>query len=540
MKMKVLKLSICFIITLVLIMSSNIVHADLAPDFTLTDVDGNVFSLNSFRGKIVVLDFFATYCPPCRDEIGHLKIVRNEFGSQVAIISISMWDQDTNDKLKQFRSDYGISWILARDTSSVYGKYGSPGIPALFTVDQDGYLRYQHVGLTDASILIGEINGLLSLSLTVRTSPLLSNIHIKIDGRDYYISGESLAVTVSSGQHQVELVDTVVKEGSDIEYRFSGWGGIGSGSANPTQIDISTSSRLEANFQRYCKVVFAQSRSGGTPYVIVDGASYALPQTFWFESGSSHSFSYELVSSGTGIQYTLMSTSYTSPITVAGPTTVIANYKTQYYVMVISEHGDHTPSQWVDEGGSLMATVMSPAGNNGDGTQYRCIGYKIDDGSLQPGTSYIFENVQAPQKIDFQWIPQYYLTVNTDPAGLVPQPTVSPSGSWHDARALVTCAAQAVNKCRFNYWILDGVTQEAENTQLIITMDKPRDATARYTAAADLNFDGKVDEADMLTIVAAFQSKPGDTNYDPRMDFDNNGLISIIDVSVVAKDFGKA
>jgi hypothetical protein len=97
-----------------------------------------------------------------------------------------------------------------------------------------------------------------------------------------------------------------------------------------------------------------------------------------------------------------------------------------------------------------------------------------------------------------------------------------------------------VNKYRFKYWILDGAPQESENAQLIIAMDKPREATAHYAPAADLNFDGKVDEADMLVIVVAFQSTPGDINYDPSMDFDNNGFISIIDVSVVAKDFVEA
>jgi hypothetical protein len=331
-----------------------------------------------------------------------------------------------------------------------------------------------------------------------------------------------------------------VKESDDVEYRFSHWNGITSGSNNPTQIEIAASSALEADFSKYYKIVFTESGGEGTLQVTVDGTPYPLPQTLWLESGSQHSFNYEPASGGAGIRCAPASTSYTSPITVGGPTTVTANYKTQYYVTVTSEHGDHTPSQWVDKGGNLVTTVISQADNNGAGTRYRCTGYKINDENLQPGTSYTFENIQAPQTIDFQWTPQYYLTVNTDPDSVAPQPTVSPPGSWHDAGARVICAAQAVNKCRFNCWILDGAPQEAENPQLVVTMVKPREATAHYAAAADLNFDGKVDDADMVEIVSAFQSKPGDIKYDPSMDFDNNGLISIVDISMIAKEFGNA
>lgn len=71
-------------------------------------------------------------------------------------------------------------------------------------------------------------------------------------------------------------------------------------------------------------------------------------------------------------------------------------------------------------------------------------------------------------------------------------------------------------------------------------MDKPHRATAYYKAATDLNLDGKVDQNDMLIIVAAFKSAAGDGNYDPKMDFDNNGVISIMDISLVAKDIAEA
>jgi peroxiredoxin len=147
------------------LLCSRVVQADLAPDFTFTDIDGNTHQLSGFRGAIVILDFFATYCPSCVQEMGELETVHNTFGSNLVIVSISTWYQDTDQILKQFRDNYSIPWIVSRDTAQVWKRLygvGSPGNPSLYTIDQRGYLRFQHEGVvTNASILTGEILGLL-------------------------------------------------------------------------------------------------------------------------------------------------------------------------------------------------------------------------------------------------------------------------------------------------------------------------------------------------------------------------------------------
>jgi hypothetical protein len=96
-----------------------------------------------------------------------------------------------------------------------------------------------------------------------------------------------------------------------------------------------------------------------------------------------------------------------------------------------------------------------------------------------------------------------------------------------------------VNGYDFDYWILDWAPQEARNMELTLTMDKARIATARYTATTDLNIDGHVGETDIFIVAGAFQSKIGESNYYPSMDFDDNGVITIIDVATVAKDFNE-
>jgi len=363
----------------------------------------------------VILNFFSSRCGPCNTEMSHLKAVQNEFGTKLTIISLSIrLSYDTDEILRQFRNDHDITWIVARDTANVRGKYDVPAIPTLYIIDQKGDIGYHHVGLTEASVIIEEVNELLTVtvSLTVTTSPSLQDVHFRVDGDDYYTSTGKFSVELEVGQHQVELVDTVVRESEDTEYRFSRWSGISSGSSNPKQIDITTSSALEAVFDKYCEIVFTQSGSGGTPHITVDGVSCKPPKTFWFAGGSSHSFSYETpVNGGAGIRYVLTSASHTSPIKATSPTTVTGNYETQYYVTVTSAHDSPTDSQWVDKGGSLTASVTSLADDDGAGTRHRCTGHKIDDGSLQSGTSYTFTNIQAPHKVEFQWIPQYRITV---------------------------------------------------------------------------------------------------------------------------------
>ena len=163
MRFRVFKiLSLFFFAMLILLLCSRMVHGSLAPDFTLTDIDGNTFALNDFRGKVVILDFFARYCSPCRTEMSHLRTVQDEFGSRLVIVSISVWVDDTDEKLRQFREEYNIIWIVARDTENLRQEYDVTQLPVLFIVDQEGYIGYHHVGLTESSVLEEEVNDLLT------------------------------------------------------------------------------------------------------------------------------------------------------------------------------------------------------------------------------------------------------------------------------------------------------------------------------------------------------------------------------------------
>ncbi|MEE8413457.1 MAG: TlpA disulfide reductase family protein [Dehalococcoidales bacterium] len=118
---------------------------DMAPDFTLTDLDGNQVSLSDFRGKTVFLNFWATWCPPCRAEMPEMAAVYQEYtDKEVVIIGIDI--QEPAETVRQFVQDQGYSWTFLLDTSGmVTADYEIVAIPTSFFLDKEGIIRAVNV-----------------------------------------------------------------------------------------------------------------------------------------------------------------------------------------------------------------------------------------------------------------------------------------------------------------------------------------------------------------------------------------------------------
>ena len=144
------------------------VNGQKAPVFTLTDINGKTVALENLIGKIVILNFFDTHCPPCITEISYLKQIHGQYGSEVVILSMDVDpDYDTVAVLQQFRETNQIDWTIVRDTADIFFQYvsGPPYYtPTTVVINKEGYIYSTHIGWevnTDPSKLLNEINYLL-------------------------------------------------------------------------------------------------------------------------------------------------------------------------------------------------------------------------------------------------------------------------------------------------------------------------------------------------------------------------------------------
>jgi len=132
-----------------------------APDFTLVGPAGKKVSLSDYKGKVVVVDFWATWCPPCRKGIPDLVELQKEFGNKIAVIGISV-DTDTRDKVASFARDFNINYTVLFATPEVVQSYGNiEAIPTSFIIDKNGNVVNQYVGLTPKETYVSEIKKLL-------------------------------------------------------------------------------------------------------------------------------------------------------------------------------------------------------------------------------------------------------------------------------------------------------------------------------------------------------------------------------------------
>lgn len=137
---------------------------DSAPAFTLKLTDGKDIKLSDHKGKIVIIDFWATWCPPCRRGIPDLIDIQKKYSKDVIVIGISL-DTETIDDVIPFIKKFGINYPVAYGTAEVVEAFGNiEAIPTSFIIDKSGQIVDKHIGLVDKSIYINKITELLKKS----------------------------------------------------------------------------------------------------------------------------------------------------------------------------------------------------------------------------------------------------------------------------------------------------------------------------------------------------------------------------------------
>jgi peroxiredoxin len=127
--------------------STTLVHAgDKAPDFTVEMLDGRSVTLSELQGKPVLLIFWATWCPPCREELSHLQEgVIDIFGDKITVLPISRGEK--RETVEGFLDKMGYTFPVGLDgDQSIYKKYASNYIPRCFVINAKGVVEYAGVG----------------------------------------------------------------------------------------------------------------------------------------------------------------------------------------------------------------------------------------------------------------------------------------------------------------------------------------------------------------------------------------------------------
>lgn len=118
-----------------------------APDFILMDLDDQPFRLASHRGRVVVVNFWATWCPPCRAEIPGFISLQNEFQDEdVLFVGISL-DEDGAEAVRPYAANREINYPILLDGHGVARSFGGVGVlPTTLLIDRGGHIRFRHEG----------------------------------------------------------------------------------------------------------------------------------------------------------------------------------------------------------------------------------------------------------------------------------------------------------------------------------------------------------------------------------------------------------
>jgi thiol-disulfide isomerase/thioredoxin len=141
---------------------------DAAPAVSLKAVDGGTVSLEQARGKVVLLNFWATWCGPCRMEVPDLVELQNKYKDRLQVIGLVVDDAD-EDAVRGFAKKYGVNYPVALATNELRIQFGGiPALPTSFIIDAQGRVVQKHIGLRDPVLYETEIRALLGLPINAR------------------------------------------------------------------------------------------------------------------------------------------------------------------------------------------------------------------------------------------------------------------------------------------------------------------------------------------------------------------------------------
>ena len=140
-------------------------NPDAAPDFKLSTLEGKTVTLADYKGKVVLLNFWASWCGPCRAEVPDLVELQEKYKDQLQIVGIVV-DDDDQEAIKKFVQKYSVNYPVGLASDELRLQYGGvAALPTSFMVDTEGRVVQKHEGLRDPVLYEVEIRSLLGLPI---------------------------------------------------------------------------------------------------------------------------------------------------------------------------------------------------------------------------------------------------------------------------------------------------------------------------------------------------------------------------------------
>lgn len=120
--------------------------AEVSYDFTLQDLEGKPISLSDYKGKVVFIDFWATWCPPCRMSIPYVEKLAEKYKDNENVVVLGINLQEDKDTIAKFMKKQKMSYPILLSDKKVVSNYKIRSIPAFYIIDQDGNVYNKHLG----------------------------------------------------------------------------------------------------------------------------------------------------------------------------------------------------------------------------------------------------------------------------------------------------------------------------------------------------------------------------------------------------------
>jgi len=143
-------------------------NPEVAPPFLLRDISGKIVSSADWKGKVVILNFWATWCPPCREEIPELVQLQAKYKDRLLVVGASE-DDEGPQKVQQFMQQHGMNYPVVMATKELIDNYGGvPALPTSFLIDPQGRVKMKHTGLFEYEVYEREVRALAGLPVDAR------------------------------------------------------------------------------------------------------------------------------------------------------------------------------------------------------------------------------------------------------------------------------------------------------------------------------------------------------------------------------------